>query len=528
MESLIVDAIVTQEFRRDGGYYTAKPNDYFWHLWKENKDMLKAQGFQCIKHIDSFIVKVPHDLYAKVPRIDYTGREAWTDLPDIKKSSFLKPYQVDHTKHLIAAFPSNNILDGSETGIGKTYCAVTVAIEYDKSIFVITPKSVKNQWRKAVKLTGVKCVDVMNYEALKFGRSKYLTIEDNGKKKWYQWHLPEDAIIVWDEAHRCKNQETQNSKMMLAAVRQGIPGIALSATIAESPQHLGAIGPFLGLFKPEEYYPWIMRHGMYFKQFRPGARPALVFSGSRFHLYKIHSQIYPDHGHRVTKKELLEKYPDMYPENLILAEAVEMESAGKIQKAIKRMQKELRALQRKKDKDVNAENPLTIRLRARQEVELLKVPTFVEMADDALEEGNSVIIFVSFTETLESLKKHLNTDCIIKGGQDENERQRCIDDFQSNKSRIIIANIQAGNVGIDLHDTLGGYPRLVLLSPSDRSVDLLQALGRAHRDGTRSPVVQKLIFAAGTVEEEVCDAVDTKLQNMGIINDGDLSWESLR
>ena len=37
-----------------------------------------------------------------------------------------------------------------------------------------------------------------------------------------------------------------------------------------------------------------------------------------------------------------------------------------------------------------------MQLRARQEVELLKVPLFESLARDALEEGNAVTIFLNF------------------------------------------------------------------------------------------------------------------------------------
>jgi CRISPR/Cas system-associated endonuclease/helicase Cas3 len=54
-------------------------------------------------------------------------------------------------------------------------------------------------------------------------------------------------------------------------------------------------------------------------------------------------------------------------------------------------------------------------------------------------------------------------------------------------------------------------------------VDLRQALGRVWRDGGKTKALQKIIFVANTVEEEVCEKVKFKLQALDTINDGDVS-----
>jgi len=496
---------------------TTVPTDYFWYIWKEYKDDLKSSGVVCTKEADDkYIVTIPIGRYVHNLFVYPENETNDTLLPEITKTTFLKPYQILHTRYLIDAFRTGNIIDGSSAGIGKTWIAIAVALEYNMDIFVVTPKSVIHQWKGVVARTGVRCQGIMNYEALKFGRSEFISLDANGK---YHWHIPENTVIIWDEGHRCKNIKTSNAKMLVAATEASIPAMVLSATLAERPDHLGAIGPMLGLFNQSAYYPWLFSHGMYIKQMKKVKM--LAFSGSRYHLWKIHKAIYPTCGHRVNKNDL----KDQFPENMIIAEACEMDNAGKINKAIKRMHKELRELNKKKEDDANKDHPLTIRLRARQEIELLKVPTFIELTEDALEEGSSVIIFVNFIETLVALQQHFKTNCIIRGGQKVDERQKCQDEFQNNISRLILVISQAGSVGIDLHDTDGNYPRLSLISPTDSATILTQTFGRPHRSGGKSPVLQKIIFAAGTVEEKVCDNVNNKLEQMSILNDGDLQLE---
>jgi len=61
-----------------------------------------------------------------------------------------------------------------------------------------------------------------------------------------------------------------------------------------------------------------------------------------------------------------------------------------------------------------------------------------------------------------------------------------------------------------------------LISPSYSAVLMRQALGRVWRDSSKSKSVQKIIFAAKTIEVEVCKSVNQKLDNLDLLNDGDL------
>ena len=62
----------------------------------------------------------------------------------------------------------------------------------------------------------------------------------------------------------------------------------------------------------------------------------------------------------------------------------------------------------------------------------------------------------------------------------------------------------------------------MLTSQQTITTELRQILGRVQRTGARSPSIQRIIFAKGTVEEEVCDAVADKLDNLDLLNDGEI------
>ena len=110
----------------------------------------------------------------------------------------------------------------------------------------------------------------------------------------------------------------------------------------------------------------------------------------------------------------------------------------------------------------------------------------------------------------------------IYGGQKESERNGMIDAFQQNRTHVIIGMMQACGVALSLHDTRHERPRVSLISPSYSASELLQALGRIRRVGG-THATQRIVLAAGSVEERVAKAVNGKIDNIGALTDADLS-----
>ena len=121
------------------------------------------------------------------------------------------------------------------------------------------------------------------------------------------------------------------------------------------------------------------------------------------------------------------------------------------------------------------------------------------------------------------LSKLLNVKCLVHGKQTYEERKKNIKNFQKNKERIILCNIAAGGQSINLHDETGEFPRVSLIVPSYSSTQLIQALGRIHRAGSKSPATQRIIFCSGTVEEHIAKRLKAKVNNLSNFNDNDLS-----
>ena len=99
------------------------------------------------------------------------------------------------------------------------------------------------------------------------------------------------------------------------------------------------------------------------------------------------------------------------------------------------------------------------------------------------------------------------------------ERDRNHAAFQANRHRVCIANGAAGGVGISLHDIHGTHPRSAFHLPGEDTRVMKQLLGRVWRQGgTKS--IQRILYAAGTVEELMADRMDERLRNLDLFNDG--------
>jgi superfamily II DNA or RNA helicase len=172
---------------------------------------------------------------------------------------------------------------------------------------------------------------------------------------------------------------------------------------------------------------------------------------------------------------------------------------------------------------------LGILIRQRQWLEAIKVPTILEKTLEHLKKGKSVAIFVNYKETLNFIKDNIKNVGIslIYGKQAEKDRKEQIEMFQNNKNRIIICILQAGGVGISLHDTNGNFPRVSIICPTWSGQDMRQCFGRIDRQGTMSGIEQYILYVVNTYEEYICGLMLFKLKTLSGINTGDITEKTM-
>ena len=430
-------------------------------------------------------------------------------------------WQKEHCEKLIASVIVNGYAkDGSDTGTGKTVIALTVARRLGLTPFVVCPKAVVPSWREWIHKFSYKVAHVFNYEKLRLGNTEYYKKNKRGMKRAGEWKIdPKKVLLIFDEDHRCKSAKSENAKLMIAAKEKGIPTLSLGATSCSNPIEMRALGYLLDMHNDAGWWGWCLKNGC-----KKGVFGGLSFMGYATVLKRLHDHIYrKGRGSRIRIKDLP---PGSFPETVIVADGYDLgdNARSDIKLLYADLKSELDNLEIKREAD--EESALTIQLRARQEVELLKVPIFEELASDALESGNSVVLFLNFRATLDALMKRLSglaEISLVYGAQDGFTRSLEIKRFQKNETRICLCMTQAGGTGLSLHDETGEFPRVSLISPSFSAIDLRQALGRVHRATGKSPSIQKIVFANDTVEMGVCKAVRSKLNNIDLINDDEMN-----
>ena len=433
-----------------------------------------------------------------------------------KIKNILFDYQEKHLKNLINIIRNKDIvIDGSDTGTGKTYIAAALANFFNLKPFIICPKAIMSSWKNVLQKFDIIPIAIVNYETIKTGKyyinnSKekrkecpYLKIikEDDNKK--FIWNLPPTSLLIFDEVHQCRKGNSQNTQLLLAAKNINCKKLLLSATLADSIENFCIFGYMINLYdKISKVNKWI------------NSLESINI------LSEIHKKIYPFNGSRMKISELGNKFQ----KNQISVDIYDMDNSCYIQKEYSEIDSAIKQL-----KNNNKDNKFLINItKARQKIELLKIPTFIDLTKQYLENNFSIVIFVNFKKTLESLSKYLKTNCIIQGNQTISERQTNITNFLENKEKVIICNIKAGGVGINLQDKNGDFPRISLINPTWSSTDLKQCLGRIHRADSKSPSLQRIICCSNTIEEKICDRLNIKMSNIDSINDGDLQPFSIK
>lgn len=442
--------------------------------------------------------------------------------------SLLVP-QREHAVNMLNSIYMNGVAaDLSETGTGKTYVAAWVAKQLNVPLVVICPKVVRKSWNDVLAKFGIKANVVINYEKLTRGNTSYLTFK-NDKDEYaenYQFGFPKDALVILDETHKCKALKSKNSTMLVALKQSGYKLFLLSATAATNPVEMRSFGYATFLHNLANFKNFLSSCNVRTNRF--GAFEIdMANNVTRQAMSDIHDTLF--NKLKVAGRMTRKMFGNIFPDNRVMAEAFDMgANTDKINRVYELMEAELAALEESSSN--YKQHQFAIMTKARRMAELLKVPTFVEMIEDLYDEGISPVIFVNYTETVEAIKKKLEQKnkfkdqiAFIVGGQSNTNRERDIEMFQNNTKRIMIANLSAGNAGISLHDLVGNNPRHSIISPSFSAIQLIQALGRIHRAEGKSPCIQKVVFAAGTIEEDACYRVQAKINNLDALNDGDLT-----
>ena len=436
-------------------------------------------------------------------------------------SQGLYPHQIEGIAFLLGR---RRALLADDMGLGKTRQSVIAMVEAEGEgpYLVICPASVKRNWSREIQLvlpTAEPAIVgpaplppndfqdwvIINYERLGKHMEGVLAFDWKG--------------VVFDEAHYLKNHQSQRSRN--------------AAKLVKAIQHEPIVHALTGTpmtNRPRDLFPLLrlMNHplGKSFLSFAKRYCEAyqgdfgLVADGAS-NIEELTVQL---HGVmlRRTKNEVL----DLPPKVRTWLD-VELHPYA-IQHFNNAVREFLTKFDAPESIDTSADEPENSERRravgrlttARRKLAFAKCRHTIKFVENALEQGEKVILFTTFLNTLERFHKHFGDRAVFVFGEvPAEERQNRVDRFQNDESvRLFIANMHVAGVGINL--TAG---RQVVFNDLDWvPANHWQAEDRAYRIGQTGTVNVTYMIARGTVDEFVKTVLETKAALMDSLVEGRL------
>lgn len=425
-----------------------------------------------------------------------------------------------------------------DMGLGKTYQSIFSALVIGaKKILVVCPASVKISWQREIESFGQKGIivsgshwphvgrfTIINYDILKNFHSlgKY----DNPEE--YSNFLQENYdLIILDEAHKIKNPKAQRTKLINDIVeKSNNPKVWLltGTPIANRPMDFFNLlklvkSPLGGNWK--FYAQRYCDAKRFYKKLKNGRTKQIWVTDGASNLSEL--------GIR-TKNTLLRRLKtdalDM-PDKTITTVYHQLSTRGWSQyENLWEEYLEKRVAEGKRRTSSLHKDIVELGL-LRQFIAMEAIPKTVELAKEAIEQGQKVVIFTTFNDELDELSEEFGNECVIhNGSMTAKAKQNSIDKFQTNKkTKVFIGNITSAGVGITLTEGTVVIFNSFSWVPGDNE----QAEDRCYRIGQKNNVSVYYQLFMGTISLAMWYSLMKKQKNIDeILNGSDDHSERLR
>jgi SNF2 family DNA or RNA helicase len=420
---------------------------------------------------------------------------------------------------------SGNALLADEMGLGKTVQTLSyVATEKQTfPVLVVAPLVTLNNWEREIsKFMKKKSRNGRIIESesptstiIRTGKSQELPVTDfyiiNYEllyKRLSDLSKLNLRTIVCDEVHNLRSKTTQKYKAVkkLAALpslsyRIGLSGTPIFNRGSEIWPIVDILRPgLLGSFKEFcEYFCYVNDKGkaIVLENKRASLRNELQ---KHVMLRRKKSDVLKELKDKVRYKEVIDADTDYYFDEL-----------GKIWTKLEEEQKNAETAF---DKSASYHRAIQ---SERQIAGVAKLPHVINFVKNIMEIEESVVVFCHHKVIHKLLHESLMefSPVSIIGGQSDKLRQDQIDKFQKGESKLMIAGLRAGNVGINL--TRAKY---VIFAELDWSPAIhRQAEDRLHRIGQKNTVFAYYLIGNGTLDDHVANILVDKSYEIDSIMD---------
>lgn len=420
---------------------------------------------------------------------------------------------------------SGNALLADEMGLGKTVQTLSyVATEKQTfPVLVVAPLVTLNNWEREIfkfmkkKSRNGRIIESESSTStiIRTGKSKDLPVTDfyiiNYEllyKRLSDLSKLNIRTIVCDEVHNLRSKTTQKYKAVkkLAALpslsyRIGLSGTPIFNRGSEIWPIVDILRPgLLGSFKEFcEYFCYVNDKGkaIVLENKRASLRNELQ---KHVMLRRKKSDVLKELKDKVRYKEVIDADTDYY--------------FGELGKIWTKLEEEQKNAETAFDKSASYQRAIQ---SERQIAGVAKLPHVINFVKNIMEIEESVVVFCHHKVIHKLLHDSLEefSPVSIIGGQSDKFRQEQIDKFQRGESKLMIAGLRAGNVGINL--TRAKY---VIFAELDWSPAIhRQAEDRLHRIGQKNTVFAYYLIGNGTLDDHVANILVDKSYEIDSIMD---------
>lgn len=439
----------------------------------------------------------------------------------------LYPYQVDFVRFM--SLRKGRAALGDDMGTGKTVQALAwLAYSGAFPALIVVNAPTKLQWSRAFKdwLGKVQAVNpIFKRIGLLSGRKPFPM--EPGVSYIINWDILADwaghlagnghfipdgplakfgfQLLIGDECQAIGNPTSKRSKAFRALSRV-IPGlIGMSGTPARSKP--AQFWPLLNILSPDKfpnYYHYLNRYcGPKSNGF------GMTYNGAT-HIQELH-RLLVEVMVRRTKAQVMKDLPP---------KTVEVIPLEPDQKALSEYQAAERGVF-SSDNATKAELRERIAGLLRSAYYVKEKPALGWIRNFLEDTDNKLLIFAWHRDVVDLVTAEMKEYHAAKlyGGMSTGDRDKAVQKFVSDeKCRVMVANIQAGGVGIDGFQKVCSH--CVFLEFSHTPNDHRQAEDRLHRGGQGVPVNSYYLVARGTIDMDAIEVLDQRAKMLDGVMDG--------
>ncbi len=431
-----------------------------------------------------------------------------------------------------------HVLLADEMGLGKTIQTIAYfnILPKNTSILIIVPAFLKINWFREIMRWDTVGRDVQIITSstgpIEPGKT-YIINYDILKKHEIDLKRIFWDIVVYDEAHVCKNPKAQRTQ--IAMTIQAKKRIFVTGTpLLNRPYEIYTILKTINHPVVRNWKNFVERYCNGRKIYVGRGKYVWDYSGAS-NIEELNNILRSSIMIRRKKDEVLKELPEITREMIVLDVDTETQKLLDEEKQIlldfvlQKTQEGKDGKRKKKAKVAKIESyedallyisqkgmslDLSSLSAIRKKIAEKKIPFIVDFIKDTLENEPCCVVFtwhknIAF-EITEQLKNENISAVCVTGELDNQKRQQCVDDFQNGQTSVLVATMASLGVGVTLTRA-----RVCVFAELDWvPANILQAEARLHRFSQKNAVISYYVFYNNSIDALISKRLGEKEKNI--------------